>query len=47
MEKEKSLFIRFPTLISEFWIVAVYLICCLWKSLLFFVRVAFPFFKIS
>lgn len=47
MEKEKSLFIQFPTLISEFWTVPVYLICCLWESLLFFVLVAFPFFKFS
>lgn len=47
MEKENSLFIQFPTLISEFLIVPVYLICFLWKSLLFFVPVAFPFFKIS
>lgn len=47
MEKDKSLFIQFPTLISEFWIVPVYLISCLCKSLLFFVLVAFPFLKIS
>lgn len=47
MEKKKSLFVQSPTLISEFWTVPVYLICHLWKSLLFFILVAFPFFKIS
>lgn len=47
MEKEKSLFIQLPTVIFEFWIVPVYLICRLWKSLVFFVLVAIPFFKIS